>query len=78
MDKYCWEIIQCDAKSSCPAGANEKKPCWEVMEEHDSFQCHYGLCEECIVYLSKCKDSLFSSKELEEVMLNRMAVHQVC
>lgn len=78
MDQYCWEIIQCDDKSSCPARLSEKKSCWEVMEEHNSFQCHYGLCEECIVYLSKTRDPLFTSHELEEVMRNRIIAPQVC
>ena len=76
MDQYCWEIIRCDDKASCPARTFEKKNCWEVMEEHNSFQCQYGICEECIVYLGKSKDSLFSSIEMEEVMRNRMVVHQ--
>ena len=78
MDQFCWEIIQCDNKTSCPARLDAKKPCWAVMEEHNSFQCHYGLCEECIVYISKSQNSMFSRKELEEVMLNRMATSQVC
>ena len=47
------------------------------MEEQNSFQCHYGLCEECIVYLSKTKGALFSGKELEDVMHNRVTVSQV-
>jgi len=78
MDQYCWEIIQCDDKDSCPARSNEKKHCWEVMGEHNSFQCHYGLCDECIVYLSKSKDSLFSSKELNEVIRKRELIRHSC
>lgn len=78
MDQYCWEIIQCDNSSSCPARSSKKKPCWEVMAEHSSFQCHYGLCEECIVFLSKTRSSVFSSNELEEVMQQRMDTAQAC
>ena len=78
MDRYCWEIIQCDNSSSCPARSSEKKPCWEVMAEHNSFQCHYGLCEECIVYLGKTGNPVFSSRELEEVMRNRTVTQQIC
>lgn len=76
MDHYCWEIIRCDDTSSCPARSQEKKQCWEIMAEHNSFQCHYGICEECIVYLGKSKASLFTGNEMEEVMRNRMAVQQ--
>ena len=78
MNQYCWEIIQCDDKDSCPARLNPEKQCWEVMGEHNSFQCHYGLCEECIVYLSKSKDSMFSSKELKEVMQKREVIRHFC
>lgn len=77
MDQYCWEIIQCGDNVSCPARSVTAKPCWEVMQAHSSFQCHYGLCEECIVYLSKSNDSMFSRKEMDEVMRNRRVVHQV-
>ncbi|MCL7487624.1 MAG: hypothetical protein M8357_05560 [Desulfobulbaceae bacterium] len=77
MDQYCWDIIQCDDKGSCPARLYNKKPCWEVMAEHNSFQCHYGLCEECIVYLSKSRDTSFSVKELDELMRMREAGHQL-
>lgn len=78
MDQFCWEIIQCDNKSSCPAGMSNNKKCWEVMQEHNSFQCHYGLCEECIVYLSKTKNSLFTHEELEEVLQSRMTTPPIC
>jgi len=71
MDQYCWDIIQCDDDGSCPARAQVNKPCWEVMEDHNTFQCHYGLCEECIVYLSKSRDPMFSGQELKELMRNR-------
>ena len=74
MDQYCWEIIQCYDKGSCPARSNEKKQCWEIMGEHNSFQCHYGLCDECIVYLSKSKNAIFSSKELDEVIQKREVI----
>ncbi len=78
MDQFCWEIIQCGNKESCPAQSEKQKPCWEVIEEHNSFQCQYGLCEECIVYLGKSNNSIFSRKEFEEVLMQRKAHHQVC
>lgn len=79
MQKKCWEIIQCDNESSCPARfSSEDKQCWEVMEEHNSFQCHYGLCEECIVFLSRTSESLLSSREFAEIMRTRLTFPRVC
>ena len=77
MDQYCWEIIQCDDKGTCPARYAKDKNCWEVMAENGSFQCHYGLCDECIVYLSKTEVLLFTRQEVEEVMRRRMIAPQV-
>lgn len=78
MDHHCWEIIQCDDKDSCPARMDEKKQCWEVMGAHNSFQCHYGICDECIVYLSKSEASLLNRKELNEVIQQREVIRLSC
>ena len=78
MDQSCWEIIQCNEEDTCPARSNVKKQCWEVMGEHNSFQCHYGICDECIVYLSKSNDSSSCSKKMNEVLQKREAIRHFC
>jgi len=78
MDKNCWEIIQCGDKESCPARYSGTKPCWEVMTEHNSFQCQYGLCDEFIVYLGKTGNPILSRAELKEVMKSRMGTRRAC
>lgn len=72
MNRPCWEIIGCDTTSPCPA-RTASQPCWEIMAEKVTFQCHYGLCEECIVYLMKSVDSGFPRGEMEKVMRDRLA-----
>jgi hypothetical protein len=67
----CWEIMQCDDKSLCPVRMKKNSRCWEWMAEHNEFQCHYGLCDECIVYLCNNKNTILSERELEQVMISR-------
>jgi len=41
------------------------------MAENNTYQCHYGLCEDCIVYLYNNGNPILSSKEVEEVIRMR-------
>lgn len=66
----CWEIMHCDEEDMCPVRVNKIKRCWEWMEANKAFQCRYGLCYECIVYLCNNENSVLTERELEEVMRN--------
>ena len=66
----CWDIMHCDEEDLCPVRVNKIKRCWEYMEKNRAFQCRYGLCYECIVYLCNNENSVLTDKELEDVMRN--------
>ena len=67
----CWEIMQCDEDNPCPVRLQNGSRCWEWMAAHNEFQCQYGLCDECIVYLCNNKNTILSKHELEQVMISR-------
>lgn len=67
----CWEIMQCDEKNPCPVRLAQNSRCWEWMATHNEFQCQYGLCDECIVYLCNNKNTILTKYELEQVMISR-------
>jgi hypothetical protein len=51
--------------AQCPA-YNAEKPCWEVMREIDALS--FNICRDCIVYVIKQKDSIFSKEEILSIM----------
>ena len=67
----CWEIMQCDENSLCPVRSQNVAHCWEWMALNNEFQCHYGLCNDCIVYLCNSGITFLSEKEINEVMARR-------
>ena len=69
-DWPCWEIMQCNAGNvaQCPAYKADE-PCWEVMRKIDS--CSFNICRDCIVYVIKQKDSIFSKEEILSIMHQR-------
>lgn len=66
-DWPCWEIMKCNPEnaSQCPAYKAEK-PCWEVMRAIDAYS--FNICRDCIVYVIKQKDSIFSREEILSIM----------
>lgn len=66
-DWPCWEIMKCNPENAdqCPA-FKSKKPCWEVMRKLDTYS--FNICRDCIVYLVKQKDSIFSQEEIQSIM----------
>lgn len=66
-DWPCWEIMKCQPEqtSLCPAYQADQ-PCWEVMGEIDTF--FFNVCRDCIVYVVKQKDSIFSQEEILSIM----------
>lgn len=67
---FCWEITECDADLSCPMRMNGTA-CWEWAEKNNGFQCHYGMCKDCIVYLYYNENTILTPAEIEEVMKRR-------
>ncbi len=66
-DWPCWEIMKCQPEqvTRCPAYQADR-PCWEVMGEIDSFS--FNICRDCIVYVIKQKNSIFSKEEILSIM----------
>lgn len=65
----CWEIIQCNRKDKCLLAADEEKACWEVVKEDNA--CSFHICVDCIVYLAKQNDSIFSDEEFCSILSQR-------
>ena len=67
MDWPCWEIMKCSTEQAthCPAFQTDR-PCWEVMREIDALS--FNICRDCIVYVVKQKDSIFSQEEIATIM----------
>ncbi len=63
----CWEIMKCQPEQAtqCPAYQADR-PCWEVMSEIDTFS--FNICRDCIVYVVKQKNSIFSKEEILSIM----------
>ena len=72
----CWDIMHCDTEDKCPVRINGIKRCWEWMEQHKAFQCRYGLCYECIVYLCNNENSFFNEKERSDVLRKTALLEQ--
>ncbi len=65
----CWEIMKCHESQKCPAKDNTSKLCWEIIEEVDPYS--FNICKDCLVYVSKQKDSQFSKEELLSIMAQK-------
>lgn len=66
-DWPCWEIMKCNPENAkqCPA-YKSPSPCWEVMQKIDAYS--FNICSDCIVYVIKQKDSIFSHEEILDIM----------
>ncbi|MDH4319789.1 MAG: hypothetical protein OEV64_15510 [Desulfobulbaceae bacterium] len=66
-DWPCWEIMKCEPQQArnCPAYMADK-PCWEVMRDINA--CSFNVCKDCIVYVTKQKNSIFSQEEIWSIM----------
>jgi len=65
----CWEIIQCNRKNKCRSYEGEEKECWQVIKDDNASSFH--ICVDCLVYLAKQKDSIFSDEELARILSKR-------
>ncbi|MDA3970324.1 MAG: hypothetical protein PF442_03135 [Desulfobulbaceae bacterium] len=64
----CWKITGCNKKDRCPAGQQEGKECWEIVQEMDDYRSSMKVCEDCLVYLSKEKNSVLSKDEIVAIL----------
>lgn len=65
----CWEIMKCNADKVCPAKENPDKMCWDIVREADP--CSFNICRDCLVYVSKQKNSQFSKEEILSIMVQK-------
>ncbi|GEM_PF-1325032 len=65
----CWEIIQCNRKERCHPTQREAKACWEVVKADNASSFH--ICVDCLVYLAKQNDSIFSDEEFGLILSKR-------
>jgi len=61
--------MKCHESQKCPAKDNTSKLCWEIIEEVDTYS--FNICKDCLVYVSKQKDSQFSKEELLSIMAQK-------
>jgi len=65
----CWEIMKCDKDKKCPAKEQSAKLCWEIIQEEDTSSFH--ICADCLVYVSRQKNSKFSREEILSIMAQK-------
>ena len=69
-DWPCWEIMKCKPENMAKCTAfHSDKPCWEAMREMDV--CSYNICKDCLVYVTKQKDSILSQEEILSIMCQK-------
>jgi hypothetical protein len=64
----CWEIIQCDRSADCPASRHGDIPCWEMAKELDDYRSALNICKDCIVFVSRQRDSVLSEEDIQNIM----------
>lgn len=67
----CWKITGCNKKDQCPAGQQEGKECWEIAQERDDYRSVMKVCEDCLVYLSKKKNSVLTPEEVARILVKK-------
>jgi hypothetical protein len=62
--------MKCDSEQAkkCPA-YHSSKPCWEAMRELDV--CSFNICKDCLVFVTKQQDSIFSKEEILSIMCQK-------
>ena len=65
--RSCWEMMRC-ADGNCLAYKNQEVSCWELARERNHLQSVYGICADCIVYLSQREPPVFTDRQLDEIL----------
>jgi hypothetical protein len=68
---YCWEIMQCakDDISDCPVKDADGCSCWEMVKDIEA--CSSNVCEDCLVYLTRQKDSVLTKEEVRSILVQK-------
>lgn len=64
---HCWNIMQCE-KEECSARENGDKPCWVVASELEDYRAALNVCSDCLVFVSRQKNTTLSKEEIEEIL----------
>ena len=67
-DWSCWEIIKCEQPDECPVRKQASTPCWEVASQMDDYRSVLNICKDCLVYVSKQKDSVLTEDEIFSIL----------
>jgi len=65
----CWQIMQCDPESRCPAKETLGEECWDIMGAHNP--CAFNICRDCLVYVVKKKDPSLSPEEVVNILTRK-------
>ena len=65
----CWQIMQCDPETWCPAKENPGEECWDIMGSHNP--CAFNICRDCLVYVVKRKDPSLSPEEVVSILTRK-------
>ena len=68
IDWLCWKITKCVNTDDCPARERGNIPCWELARELEDYRTILNVCEDCLVYISRHKNSILSEDEIQEIM----------
>ncbi len=68
----CWKIILCNSQTSCRLAKESELTCWELVEATAFIHSH--ICKDCLVYISKQKDSILSDEEFCAILHQRKAL----
>jgi hypothetical protein len=67
----CYEVIQCNRKQTCLLANDSEKPCWEVVKNDNA--CSFHICVDCLVYLAKQENPVFSEEDVYSILSKRKA-----
>jgi hypothetical protein len=65
----CWQIMQCDPETLCPAKESPGEECWDIMGSHNP--CAFNICRDCLVYVVKRKDPSLSPEEVVSILTRK-------
>jgi hypothetical protein len=68
----CWKITGCQKQNNCPAIMQPDTPCWELAKELKDYRSAYDVCNDCLVYLSKQKNSSLTELEIKNILNNKI------
>ena len=68
-DWRCWQIMQCDPDTKCPAKEKPAEECWDVIGSNDPYS--FNICRDCLVYVVKKKDAVLNQEEIRSILAQK-------